>query len=210
MILLWCKSNFNQAIERVIFLNKLSWKNRKKHAVRNFSFWQNNRGLFSSWTPDRSQVSGSRETYLSSVLTDSQGVIREFVASSLTTYGNIPRELTRQLAQTTQKVAELGRSWWRGRGTLAEATYATVCLFKLSLSKAPELPRNERRRKLGEKDRHRVWEREKRRRKRDSSTTNAYRNKSNFRFANNHHNLRLACSIMQSRTHLVCQNTPIR
>lgn len=35
---------------------------------------------------------------------------------------------------------------------MAEATYATVCLFKLSLSKAPELPRNERRRKLEEKD----------------------------------------------------------
>lgn len=30
----------------------------------------------------------SRETYLPSVLTDSQGVIRESVASSLTTYGN--------------------------------------------------------------------------------------------------------------------------
>jgi len=61
-----------------------------------------------------------------------------------------------------------------GGETLAEATYATVCLFKLSLSKAPELPRNERRKKLGERDR----EKEGREGERESSTATAYRSRS--------------------------------
>lgn len=88
------------------------------------------------------------------------------MASSLTTYGNTPslRAEVNSAVSTDYppKSSEADGVDEGGGETLAEATYATVCLFKLSLSKAPELPRNERRRKPRERKREEERGREKR------------------------------------------------